>query len=135
MSDLRATAYVSLGIWVAACPRPWCVHADHYGPGPTTGRVGGLTETTFHCFRCGLACPADWPADVDDINLLLGARPQIETRNWEPGETVQDLFVENAVHGLIVGDGGPTRPVLIGGRLTREGRSLVGAGARYAIGA
>jgi hypothetical protein len=134
MSDLRATAYVSMGVWVAGCPRPWCIHADHCGPGPQTGRVGGLTLDLWHCFRCGLVCPADWPAAAADINALLAARPQPETRNWLPGETVEDLLAENAIHGLLPADG-PSRVLTSGGHLTQAGRELVTAGGALAIGA
>lgn len=127
MTELRAVAYVSLGTWVARCPRPWCVHADHYGPGPNTGRVGGLTKTHFHCLRCGLTCDAEWPPNAADIEFLLAQRPMYETRNWLPGETVDDLLVENVVHGLI-----DPPPDLPGGPLTAGG-ALTGLGRRLAL--
>lgn len=101
MDDLTAHAYVSCGIWVAECPRPWCVNAEWYGPGPNTGRVGGLGRKLFHCLRCGLHCPAEWPRDADAIWQLLQQRPCAETRNWEIGETVDNLLAENVAHGLI----------------------------------
>ncbi len=134
MSDLQAIAYVSMGVWVTKCPRPWCVHVDHYGPGPNTGRIGGLTEKLWHCFRCELVCEAVWPPAVDDIERLLAARPQPETRNWLPGETVDDLLFENAAHGLLPADG-PSRALTTNGRLTPAGLSLVAAGGTLAIGA
>lgn len=135
MTELRAVAYVSLGTWVAQCPRPWCVNADHYGPGPNTGRLGGLGRDTFTCLRCGLVCPADWPANRADIEAVLAQRPMFETRNWLPYETVESLLVENAVHGLVDPQGLPAGPIILGGALTDLGRHLVASGpAPLAIG-
>lgn len=98
--DEPAVAFVSWGLWVARCPQPWCVGIDHYGPGPNTGRIGGLGPDRFCCPRCGTVTEAQWPANRDDIELVLGRRPMPETRNWQPGETLGDLVVENALHGL-----------------------------------
>lgn len=133
MSDeLVARAYVSAGVWVADCPQLWCVHADHYGPGPQTGRIGGLTRTAFSCLYCGLRCRAEWPANAEDIWAVLAWRPMPETRSWMPGETLEDLVIENAAHGL-----GPALPGVAGitildGRFAD--RALVAAGPRLAIG-
>lgn len=104
VTELRAAAYVSGGFWVACCPRPWCVSTEWYGPGPNTGRVGGLGREVFHCLRCGLHCLADWPDEADAIWRLLSQRPQAETRNWELGEHVGNLLAENITHGLIPDD-------------------------------
>lgn len=128
--ELRAVAFCDMGIWKAVCPRPWCVkNPEWYGPGPVTGRIGGLTRTAFHCMRCGLTCPADWPDNIADIERVLAQRPFSETRNWLPGETVDDLLMENAVHGLIRPDGLPGGPLTTGGGvLTDLGRQLVSSG-------
>jgi hypothetical protein len=45
--------------------------------------------------------PIVWPADPDGIELILGYRPDPNTRSWEPGETLEDLLRENTEHGLI----------------------------------
>lgn len=100
MSTLRAVAYVNHGRWIARCPRPFCNSAEHAGKDPTTGHVGGLTGIGFTCAECALVCAADWPPNVDDIEMLLSLRPVPATRNWEPPETVHDLLAENSTHGV-----------------------------------
>lgn len=99
-TDQPATVYMTYSLWVARCPQPWCVGIDHYGPGPNTGRIGGLGETQFCCPRCGTVATAAWPESLDDLLHVLMQRPMPETRNWEPGETLQDLIAENAIHGI-----------------------------------
>lgn len=101
-----AYAYVSWGLWVATCPRPQCPGAEHCGPHPLSGYVGGLRDTAFRCGHCTLECPAAWPADRDVIDQLLGMRPVPATRNWSPGEPVEHLVAENIQHGLL-SVGGP----------------------------
>ena len=126
---MKAIVYMSQGTWVAACPRPWCVNVEWAGPGPVTGRVGGLTTDRLTCLRCGLTCAADWPDNADDIERVLAARPFLETRNWLPSESIHDLIVENAAHGLIDPDPITVRTILAAGnRLTDAGRQLVAAG-------
>lgn len=101
---MRATVIVSHGRWVARCPRPGCMNAEQFGT-CDDGTAGGLTGSSFHCRveygGCGLTCAADWPHNVDDIERLLRLRPVPATRNWEPGETVEDLLCENVRHGCI----------------------------------
>jgi hypothetical protein len=133
MGELRAVVYMSWATWVAKCPRPWCVHADHYGPGPNTGRLGGLTKTAFHCLRCGLICPADWPPNAADIEVVLAQRPMYETRNWRPGEYLDDLIVENITHGLVDPAQIPAGLFVYDDRLTDASRRMVTA-APLAIG-
>lgn len=99
--ELTTRAFVNAGSWVALCPQPWCLGFDHYGPGPNTGRIGGLGESTFTCPRCTTVSRVAWPDNGEDIMHVLAQRPMFETRNWQPGETLEDLLVENAVHGLI----------------------------------
>ena len=100
ITDEPARPYCEGGLWIAQCPQKWCVGADHYGPGPHTGRIGGLGEDRFTCPRCASVVGVQWPDNVDDIMHVLEQRPMPETRNWLPGETVQDLIMENAVHGI-----------------------------------
>lgn len=97
---LRAVAFVDTGLWVAKCPRPHCNGAEHFGPHPLTGYVGGLTARGFTCANCHWQGPVGWPPNVDDINFLLSLRPVPDTRNWLPHETVHDLLAENATHGV-----------------------------------
>lgn len=106
-NDLVAEAYVSWGLWVADCPRPGCLGAEHYGHAPITGVVGGLTQAGFRCARCGQVAAARWPDNADDIWWTLNQRPLLENRSWRIGETLEDLVVENVTHGVmpIVEDG------------------------------
>lgn len=130
MGDVRAYAYVSHGVWVAGCPRLWCVHADHFGPGPLTGRIGGLTRDSFSCLYCGLQCASIWPDNAEDIWRVLQARPQPETRNWWPGEELDALVVDNLMHGLVDPDSLRDRKekaVAYNGRLTETGRAVAPA--------
>lgn len=90
-----AYAEANWGRWIARCPRPWCTNALAVDPGQQTFRceyrVGG----------CGWDSPVSWPADPDAIEALLIMRPAAQTRNWQPGETLEDLLAENAAHGCL----------------------------------
>jgi hypothetical protein len=132
ISDDPARPYCEGGLWIAQCPQAWCVGADHYGPGPHTGRIGGLGSDRFTCPRCGRTTEAVWPPNVDDIMHVLGQRPMPETRNWRPGETVQDLIVENALHGIGVDQLASTGMQLTGDRLTD--RTALAGRTLHAIG-
>ena len=130
-----AVVFVSWGLWVAACPRDGCRGSEHFGHVPgVTQWVGGLTSFGFVCARCQLVCHSQWPDNADDIWYVLTRRPIWETRNWKPGETLEDLIVENALHGIITPglrseDGGIE---ILGDRLTD--RPPVAAGSRFQIG-
>jgi hypothetical protein len=94
-------ARVNQGVWIASCscgmpgiPRPGCVvFLDHL--------LGW-------CVRCGnqawgggwrtIAAPPE--AERRLIEAVLACRPDLETRNWEPGESVADLIAENIAHGV-----------------------------------
>jgi hypothetical protein len=129
--ELTAKAYVSWGLWVADCPRPDCLGAEHHGHAPITGVVGGLTRQGFRCARCGLVCQALWPANAEDVWFVLAQRPVPETRNWMLGEHLDDLLAENLQYGIMPPglDAGIT---IVDGRFTD--RALVAA-SRFAIGA
>lgn len=102
MSDV-AYPYVNWGRWIADCPRLalGCSNREHYGRDANTGHLGGLTDTSFRCAHCGLACRVEWPKDRAAIDALLAARPVPATRNWLPGEPLESLVAENMQHGLI----------------------------------
>jgi len=131
--DLAARAYVSWGLWVARCPRPDCLNSEHFGHAPITGAVGGLTSSGFRCARCGLVCRAEWPENAEDIWFVLSLRPVINTRNWELHESLEQLLVENAEHGILPPGLTDCGLSIVDGRFTD--RSLVAAGARFEIGA
>jgi hypothetical protein len=123
---VRAVVFMSWGRWVAQCPRPGCPNAEQFGR-CDDGTPGGLTGTSFRCRTeyggCGLVCAVEWPANVEDLEAVLRARPVPATRNWAPGEDPSQLLRENIEHGLI-----PNREVtVIGGRVT-VGRELTTGG-------
>lgn len=111
---MEAIARVNWGRWLADCPRPFCANAEHFGAN-RAGHVGGLTPRGFTCSECGLQCPVQWPPNVDDITFILGLRPVPATRNWQPPETIHDLFAENLKHGIMP----PTeRGAMVGDHIT-----------------
>lgn len=101
--EIRAQVFLSWGKWVADCPRG-CGNAEHFGPDPESGHVGGLTGSTYTCgsagHGCGLVCPADWPSNVADIEAMVAGRP-VSKRNWRPGEDLHELLAENIEHGIM----------------------------------
>lgn len=89
-----AYAAANWGRWIARCPSGLCTNAMLVARG----------QTAFACEgpgSCGWTSPIAWPADPAAIELLLRRRPDVQTRSWEPGETLEDLLVENAAHGLL----------------------------------
>lgn len=84
-------AEANWGRWVSRCATAYCRNAWYVGWG----------ETWWRCDHCGGVNDVVWPPDPAAIEWVLGQRPDPVTRNWQPGETVEDLLVENAVHGLL----------------------------------
>jgi hypothetical protein len=74
------------------CASPFCLGAMQVWPG----------QSFTACGDCGW--PIEqliWPADPDGIEAILLMRPLEKTRNWHPGETLQDLIAENVMHGIL----------------------------------
>lgn len=100
-------ARVNHGLWIASCecgaPREKL---------PTPGCVVFLDVPLGFCVRCGnRAWGGGWRRiAVPDhetrarIEAVLDARPNVEDRNWEPSETVDDLVAQNREHGDPVPD-------------------------------
>jgi hypothetical protein len=114
-AGFRVAAFMSAGRWVARCPR--CTSAEMRGR-CDDGTTGGLDADRFVCREshggCGFTCGVDWPSTITQIEALLIPRPPVH-RNWQPGETLQDLLAENAEHGIVPTgalEGGPTRQLL-----------------------
>jgi hypothetical protein len=87
-------AEANWGRWVATCPRPYCTNALALYP----------RQTLFVCMAedgCGYVADVVWPTDPDAIQTVLMMRPVAATRNWKPGETIDDLLMENAAHGCL----------------------------------
>jgi hypothetical protein len=56
----------------------------------------------FDCWDCGSRIEVRWPSEEmrAGIERFLGLRPDPNTRNWWPGETLIDLMDENNAHGV-----------------------------------
>lgn len=98
MDDLAipgiAYAEANWGRWIVRCPAPYCTNAIQVG----------RWEPVFRCLgagACGWSTELIWPADPEGIETLLMMRPDMTTRNWLPGETLQQLLVENTQHGVL----------------------------------
>lgn len=141
-----AIVYVSRGWWVARCCRMDCDHAEYFGIAPpdsvNAGRPGGLTPSHMMCPACGSAWPAKWPSDTlrRGVEQILGDRPDRTTRNWYPHESLADLTLENALHGIAPVDALAARDAHLAGELPPGGvvlRTAIGdditTGARLAL--
>lgn len=86
----RAYARVNWSRWIVDCPSPYCRGAMQVVPG----------DDMVWCKDCGcMTTSIVWPADPETIEVILGARPDWTTRNWELGETLEQLLTENVIHG------------------------------------
>lgn len=99
VTDGEIVAYVNHGRWVAECPD--CAGAQ----------LVSELERRFWCLNCGnAAVNFAWrhvrmPKKRTAIEAELVIRPAARneraiTRNWLPGETVEDLQRENVEHGV-----------------------------------
>lgn len=86
-------AIIARNNWAVVCP--YCNDAFLYEPG-----------FDFFCRTClmqgndGQAQPVAMPANRVALETTLELRPNPFTRNWIPGETVEDLRNENARRGI-----------------------------------
>ena len=87
--------YANSGMWVADCPRVGCGGAEHLGPHPDSGYIGGLTDKLFRCSRCFAEASSVWPKQRRTIERILAERPYPQHRNWIPGVSIQDLEEAN----------------------------------------
>ncbi|CAB4166844.1 hypothetical protein UFOVP1383_39 [uncultured Caudovirales phage] len=86
-----AFAYVNHGRWVADCPMNGCGGALVVAPYMRGFLCGScINVDAAHRFR-----PLSWPENGAEIEAALDVRPLETTRNWRPGETVEDLLAEN----------------------------------------
>lgn len=119
---LRAWARVNWGRWVVDCPV--CPDALMMGPG----------TRLFQCWECGAEADVVWPVNTAGIDRMLALRPMPNTRNWQPGETLHDLAVENLLHGI-----GPALPgeelLIVGDRIITDTLPTRPVGRRLQIGA
>lgn len=89
-----AYAEANWGRWVVRCPSGLCTNAVQVV----------RWQQFFECVgvgACGWTSPIEWPPDPEGIETLLAMRPDPQNRSWLPGETLQDLLQENAVHDVL----------------------------------
>lgn len=91
-------AFVNHGRWLASCPMQGC----------NAAYIVSSADPMLFCAECG----GGWwrvvfPLDKRAIEEQLLKRPgksnpfaDVETRNWIPGETVEDLVRENLSRGI-----------------------------------
>jgi hypothetical protein len=95
-------AEVNHGTWIWLCP---CKLGASTDP-PLGGGVVFFDCLVGWCPCCGNAetggrwRPLRVPDERDAIERVLSSRPDVETRNWWPGETVAELERENAANGV-----------------------------------
>ena len=101
---MRAAVYVNHGRWVVECPADDCRAAIDVsrplGSGWASCDCGDLSVCYHERIPCDHMILLDWPADLEAIVRILDAREDPCTRNWLPGETVEDLKAENLLHGM-----------------------------------
>lgn len=87
-------AEINHGRWIVRCP--FCPGAEEADP----------EEPIFYCLSCGNAdnygqvMTVEFPANREEIEQALLARPDMGNRNWTAGEELADLARENAAHGV-----------------------------------
>jgi hypothetical protein len=88
-------AFASWGRWVA-----YCSHRYACDGAATLQRF----QAGFICQSCGRGTDVVWPSAtmVAGVERLLTLRPHYKNRNWLPEETLHDLLVENAEHGVLI---------------------------------
>lgn len=98
----RALVLVAAGRWVIRCPT--CnLHEPAHTP-------AGARVELFRCSRCHNSAAGRrpfqvlWPSreQAGRISRILGCRPDPQTRNWVPGESLHMLCAENIQHGCAV---------------------------------
>lgn len=106
-------ARVNHGRWIASCS---CGARKL----PSPGCLVFLDNLLGWCLRCGnQAWGGGWrrvvAPDADErarIEAVLECRPNVEDRNWEVTETLDDLIADNIAHGDPIPDLGPPVPVV-----------------------
>ena len=102
-----AEAHASWSRWCVRCGTcpsaeqlyPFVNHAGQPAPA-ARGRYDPPARMT--CRDCGAVTEIIWPAEdfARAVERLLMMRPDPSTRSWFPPETLHDLMIENATHGI-----------------------------------
>jgi hypothetical protein len=105
--SVMVVARVYQGMWIADCVRDACANAEvlpmpdeNYEAFRLRWPANRCIPECFVCTNCGLQSPILWPENHRELMDPLALRPVPQTRNWLPGETVTDLWLENADHGI-----------------------------------
>jgi hypothetical protein len=89
-----AYAEANWGRWISRCPTALCTNAVQITRRQQRFECAGLGS-------CGWTSPIVWPDDPEMVEAILGLRPDVSTRNWQLGESLNDLVAENGQHGLM----------------------------------
>jgi dihydrofolate reductase len=89
-ADCDVPVRVNWSRWISFCATPGCTNAWQVNIG----------TILWMCRDCWAVIRPTWPADPGAIAWVLSQRPDEKTRNWLPGETITDLLMENAAHGI-----------------------------------
>lgn len=93
-------ARINAGRWIADCPLPGCNEAVHTAVGLPFFCPNCLNAANgYHAYQ------VRFPDETSLIEHILSERPLPTTRNWQPGETIEQLINENWQHGLSGGTG------------------------------
>ncbi len=118
-----ARARINWGRIVVDCPSPICKAALTLPPG----------WPVYDCWECPAVGAVAWPANLADIASVLWLRPDPFTRNWEPGESLEQLVVENIAERVGIGEHGEALPAegglvltIVAGRITGGHPALTG---------
>lgn len=96
-----AVVRVNRGRWIVDCPNPECTWAyDAITPEGATRYLHTCVGEPWKgrsARGCGTPIELVWPTqdEAEEIVWALSQRNLIVTRNWNPGETVDDLLAEN----------------------------------------
>lgn len=88
-----AVAYVNYARWVADCPTLGCGGAMAIHP-----RSGFMCATCLNVETGMKYRLIDWPVLRGAIEEALSLRLLPDNCNWRPGETIEQLYAENAVY-------------------------------------
>ncbi|MDE2101841.1 MAG: hypothetical protein KGL39_31635 [Patescibacteria group bacterium] len=98
---IPALAIVRQGRWIAYCPNCEVRYGGVRG-GHTVGSANNVEPG--HPMMCPECCNEDiggkwravvWPEQKEDIEAVLGIRTQAQYQNWEYGQTVSELRIDN----------------------------------------
>lgn len=97
---MNVAAFVNHGRWVVNCPSERCHAAIRLLDGETVACDCTDDAVCDHMGRCDQPIAPILPRHATRIEAVLLRRPQRDTRNWLPGETVAHLQAENLEHGV-----------------------------------